>query len=815
MDQATPTVPDSSASLWYAQAMEQLVGVIQQLSLARDLDTVMRIVRHAARQLAQADGATFVLRDGDRCFYADEDAISPLWKGQRFPMNICISGWAMLNRQPAVIEDIYADARIPADAYRPTFVKSLAMVPIRTVDPVGAIGVYWATRHQPATEEVRVIQALADITAVTMENVRVYAELEERVSQRTSELQAILDNVQAGIVFSVQGLIVRANPKSAEIFALPDAASLLERQTVEVLHTPVLDQARQHLAAGKVFDTETKLLRHDGSEFWARLVAKPMVTQGQPGGEIWVIHDIGEAKAKERALEAMRVAAEEATQFKSEFLATMSHEIRTPLTGMLGMLELLSLSGLAREQRVTLDAAWDSGRGLLRIVNDILDWSKIEEGKLAILPSPTSIPRLLQESVRIYSRIASAKGLLLHEHSDPRLAAAYLVDPLRLSQILNNFVSNAIKFTRQGEIELQAEWLERLQSGDRLRISVKDSGIGIPPEVQAQLFERYHQGSADTARMYGGTGLGLSICRRLADMMDGQIALESEPGKGSVFSVTLILPVSSDLGEGLSSSRPDVEQYAVTPLFSPDEWAPRILAVDDHPINRDLLARQIRLLGLRAETAENGVVALSMWRKGGFSMVITDCHMPEMDGYDLARRIRSEEAAQSRPRTPVIAWTANALVEEAERCHAVGMDDLLVKPADMAQLKRQMEKWLELFKLEPAPVDFDVLGSIVGDRPAQMHLLRDYREHMRADQAALAEMMQRDDRSAVGHCAHRMKGSSRMVGAGSLAQACDAIEQAARDGNMNAARDAMALLEEALARLERFLAESGGNIDTD
>lgn len=181
---------------WYTEAMEHLVAVVQDLSLARSVEAVQDIVRHAARQLAAADGATFVLRDGDRCFYADEDAIDPLWKGQRFPMKTCISGWAMLNRQPAVIEDIYADPRIPHDAYRPTFVKSLAMVPIRTADPIGAIGVYWARRYRPSAEEVRLLQALADTTAVALENVAVHTELEQRVRERTAEATAARDEAQ-------------------------------------------------------------------------------------------------------------------------------------------------------------------------------------------------------------------------------------------------------------------------------------------------------------------------------------------------------------------------------------------------------------------------------------------------------------------------------------------------------------------------------------------------------------------------------------------------------------------------------------------
>lgn len=190
--------PSHEITSRYIQGMERLVAVVQDLSLARDLDTVMAIVRRAARELTGADGATFVLRDkGEMCFYADEEAIAPLWKGQRFPMSTCISGWAMLNRQNAVIEDIYVDPRIPHDAYRPTFVKSLVMVPIRTQNPLGAIGNYWAERRQPTPEEVKLLQALADTTAVALENVQLYEQLEQRVRDRTAELQIANKELEA------------------------------------------------------------------------------------------------------------------------------------------------------------------------------------------------------------------------------------------------------------------------------------------------------------------------------------------------------------------------------------------------------------------------------------------------------------------------------------------------------------------------------------------------------------------------------------------------------------------------------------------
>lgn len=194
--QVALTKQPTEAATGYLCGMERLVSVVQELSLARDLEQIMAIVRQAARELTGADGATFVLRDGDQCHYADEDAIAPLWKGRRFPMSICVSGWAMLNRQPAVIEDIYADARIPGDAYRRTFVKSLAMVPIRSVEPIGAIGTYWATKRQPQPHEVKLLQALADSTSIAMENVQLYAGLEQKVTERTARLKLLNDELE-------------------------------------------------------------------------------------------------------------------------------------------------------------------------------------------------------------------------------------------------------------------------------------------------------------------------------------------------------------------------------------------------------------------------------------------------------------------------------------------------------------------------------------------------------------------------------------------------------------------------------------------
>ncbi|PSJ16013.1 ATP-binding protein [Nitrosomonas supralitoralis] len=816
------------SSQWYTHAMEQLVEVIQMLSMARDLSTVMEIVRHAARELTGADGATFVLRDKGMCFYAEEDAISPLWKGQRFPMNACISGWSMINRKPVVIKDIFADPRIPVDAYRPTFVRSLAMVPIRTIDPIGAIGNYWAEQYLPAPEQLKLLQALADTTAVALENVRVYEELEQRVQQRTFELQSILDNVQVGVMFAVDGRIVRANPKSAEIFRHNVSDALLGIPLDSIFckqkdDASLVDIARSHLAKNDVFNIQSRLKRKDGENFWAHLIVKSLDPDSYPGGEIWVINDINEIKVKEKKLNELKIAAEMANHAKDSFLATMSHEIRTPLTGMLGMLELLSMTHLDEDQSATLDTAWNSGRGLLRIVSDILDWSKIEEGKLELSMRHTSIAQLLQEVVNTYSRSASAKNLILWQQTDDRLNPTHIVDPLRLSQVLNNFVSNAIKFTQGGEVMVRAELIEKFEDGERIRFSVKDTGIGIAKDAQQQLFQRYRQENADIARMYGGTGLGLAICRRLAELMDGQIELDSNLGQGSIFSIILTLPVSDVPGEVVRQMNLEVEQRKIQPMLEDSPDNPLVLAVDDHPINRDLLARQLKLLGLRVKTAANGKKALSMWQNEHFAMVITDCHMPEMDGYSLSNEIRRIESEKQLPRTPIIAWTANALAEEVNYCHSAGMDELLIKPANLTHLKAVMEKFLSmnenpvksLTKLEANEsidiINFMELGKTVPDSSEQIQVLHEFREHILNDHAVLVEMLKQNEITRVKNISHRMLGGCKMIGATHLVKTCEAIEQYAQKGDMVGVRTAEASLDDAIKQFEDFLLSKSRN----
>lgn len=529
-------------------------------------------------------------------------------------------------------------------------------------------------------------------------------------------------------------------------------------------------------------------------------------------------------KQMEMSLILSREAAEHANNAKDSFLATMSHEIRTPLGGMLGMLELLSMTRLNAEQTATLDTASASGRSLLRILNDILDWSKIEQGKLDIIPAPTQLDELLQEVVKTYTHVASIKSLIISRHIDTQLSTAYLVDQLRLSQILNNFVSNAIKFTKQGKIYVGIALVKSEENDDLLCFTVKDTGIGISAEVQKNLFQNYSQGTVDTTRMYGGTGLGLAICRRLADMLGGKISLLSEPGKGAEFSLTLSLPRSQLEPQLIIPHQLDVAQHITLPLRISGTDSPEVLVVDDHPTNRELLSRQIKMMGFRVTTAENGREGIALWRDKRFAMIITDCHMPDMDGYEMTRTIRNTESLEGLPRTPLIAWTANALKEENELITAAGMDALLVKPVSMMMLRETLAKWLipqtstanfssdSARQLDTsntlhthAPIDYSVLDVIIPSKDDQGQLLLDFIKHIRTDRSTLHEMLAQKNGAALRSTAHRMKGSCNMVGAVRLSSACAGIEKIAATGDMNRVHTLIAELDSALIELEKFV----------
>ena len=527
------------------------------------------------------------------------------------------------------------------------------------------------------------------------------------------------------------------------------------------------------------------------------------------------------------ALAVEKTAAEETAQAKDEFLATMSHEIRTPMSSLLGLLELLAHSPLSRDQSEMLDIARDSGRSMVRIIDNILDHAKIQAGKLQIVLEPVSIGHLLTRVNNNYAALASSKGLDLRYMADPRISVGLMANQHRLMQVLGNLVSNAIKFTSEGVVELRADLIDHTAQMETIRLSVKDTGMGMSPEMQARLFQPLKPAGVDTARLYGGTGLGLAISRQLTQMMGGELQVQSAPKEGTTISATFKLALSDvvPVGQLRSSERnalaaviqrssaPLVSRAEVGPM-SADELsalpnAPWVLAVDDNQTNRILIQRQLSLLGLRVRTATDGDQALELWQNGDYALVLTDINMSALNGYDLARAIRTIELAQGRARTPLLGWTANALADTHARCLAAGMDDVLHKPADLAHLRELLAHWLPSLSVadtgakavpnatdsldraaEFPALDAKLLQESFGNDRNKLRLLlptiqKTFSEQIAAMNAALSA----SDLPSLKTWGHNISGSAGLMGAKALMEVSQRIEAMAEKGDVSALPD--------------------------
>jgi signal transduction histidine kinase/HPt (histidine-containing phosphotransfer) domain-containing protein/ActR/RegA family two-component response regulator len=630
-------------------------------------------------------------------------------------------------------------------------------------------------------------------------------------------LSTVLDNLSDGVIlYEADGRWSYANP----------AIMALHRVTPDVMHTlPHMRQVLRYFLErgewGEVVDVDAEIGRleanirgtHGRSHTRRTLngrVVEIRFVQLPGGATLGINRDITEFEEQNASLqrtiaalenarataEAARTEAEAANQAKSTFLAVMSHEIRTPMNGVLGSAELLAREALNDRQRRLVSTVQVSAAALLRIIDDVLDFSKIEAGRMELEQAPFALRGLVDSTVETLSVQAARSGLQLTGAVEPDAPDMLIGDAARLRQILLNLIGNAIKFTEQGTVNVAARVAPSGDGKAALSLTVADTGIGMTAEQLARLFQPFAQADSSTTRRFGGTGLGLSIVRRLAQLMSGDVSVHSKPGEGSTFTVEVLV------GLGQTATEHETPNVVATAQLPPGRV--RVLVVDDYPVNLEVLSDQLGILGVAADTARDGIEALTKWRASRHAIVLTDIHMPDMDGYSLARQIRTEEAADA-TRTTIVALTANALKGEEDRCRAAGMDEFLTKPLTLARLHQALARWWaprggDRPQIDPAggetdaeaapALDRGAISQFFGDNPAIVgRLLSRFRDSGQALVGTIEAEATAERLALLAEAAHKLRGAARTAGATRLADLAGVLEQGARNGQATEAKE--------------------------
>ncbi len=491
-----------------------------------------------------------------------------------------------------------------------------------------------------------------------------------------------------------RGLLEKAGAEET-FYERPQTFEDMRTDSLAVVHPDdrerVGELLRQHVEEGAPYSTEYRINRAD-REVWAASVLK--ITRKDDGSLVRLtgaIQDITARKQDERELLRAKEDAEAANRAKSTFLATMSHEIRTPLNGVLGMAQAMAVGELCPVQRERLDVIRQSGETLLSILNDVLDLSKIEAGKLELEEAEFDLGDLAHGAHAAFTAIANKKGLSFDLKVEKAARGIYRGDSTRVRQVIYNLVSNALKFTERGEVRVKISYKRQ-----RLNILVSDTGIGISKDRLSSLFQKFEQADASTTRRFGGTGLGLAICRELTTLMGGSIRAESEPGQGTTFIVSLPMPkvAASSRKRAPASRAPAATILEAQPL--------KVLAAEDNTVNQLVLKTLLHQIGVDPTIVENGAQAVAAWEREPWDLILMDVQMPETDGPTATRLIRERELASGRARTPIIALTANAMAHQVAEYRAAGMDGFVAKPIEIARLFAAMQEALPIECIEDA-----------------------------------------------------------------------------------------------------------------
>jgi signal transduction histidine kinase/CheY-like chemotaxis protein/HPt (histidine-containing phosphotransfer) domain-containing protein len=508
-----------------------------------------------------------------------------------------------------------------------------------------------------------------------------------------------------------------------------------------------------------------------------------------------------------------RDQAEQAAKIKSQFLANMSHEIRTPMNGVIGMLEVLSQTPLSLQQSSLLKTANTSADLLLSIIDDILDFSKIEAGMLFTERVPIDVHQVVQHVISLYNVKAVSNDVQLDFDIDESVPHSLLCDSTRITQLLANFVSNAIKFSSGGRVTIRIAIKDQQPESMRLRFEVSDTGIGIDEAAQQRLFSAFTQADGSTSRRFGGTGLGLAICKQLVHLLDpqqGEIGVSSEPGKGSTFYFVLALA---------KTDKQAINAEAADTAIAQRRFSARVLVAEDNDVNQQVIQMMLKNLGVECVIAENGLKALTAFRDKPFDMVLMDYHMPVLDGVESAQKMREWEVVHQLPRTPIIAVTASVLTEDRAACTAAGMDDFLAKPIKRIGVIAILDKWLSPQSDVTTSVrlnsqdEIDCPSSQTASKVSELEfdtaqyqemrcisgagfsaLLDQFHANVRSGIIAIRAAIEAGDSPQLKSAAHKLKGTTATLGATGLAAYCYDLEQRGKESRLEGAMPVLELL---------------------
>ncbi|MFO0725652.1 MAG: ATP-binding protein [Myxococcota bacterium] len=555
---------------------------------------------------------------------------------------------------------------------------------------------------QPSVPAVVAGVSMTALVSLALDRYRMWQLLQERRAAPT-----VVPGLEASIADLAPALIWVTDAESRFIYVNQatlahsgkSAAELLGAPGFSTVHPDDVEKLRQRRAAEiakhQSWRDEVRVRSADGAYRWVSFHVVPRFEGGQFVGQIAIGVDTTERKQQEQALVEQTEAAAASSKLKSEFLAKMSHEIRTPMNGVIGMTDLLCATALDGDQRYYASTIRSSAEALLTIINDILDYSKIEAHRLRIEPVDFDLRTELDALVEILKLKAEEKGIALALHFPPELQATVRGDWSRIRQILTNLIANAIKFTDRGGVEVRVQPTESAGDKVNLAFSVRDTGIGIPQEQQGNVFLPFMQADGESRRRQGGTGLGLAISRELAELMGGQLLLESRPGVGTTF--TVVLPLERSAKH--LSAPPRHGTRSLDPKRPPKlavvEERPfvglRVLVAEDNLVNQRVITRVLENMGCVVECVADGDAAVRASEDPSFAVILMDLQMPLCDGTEATRRIRARELTTGK-HVPIVALTADAMSGDRERCLKAGMDDYVSKPFRAGDVQQALER---------------------------------------------------------------------------------------------------------------------------